>query len=57
MSYHLPTDTSADGEGFIATSDRGTEMLTHPARLVAHSGNFDNGRSVASRSSLIDRTR
>ena len=42
LAYNLPADTKRNGGGILMPVDQRMGVLTHPAWLVAHSGNFDN---------------
>lgn len=41
-AYNLPADTKRNGDVIRMPKDQRMGVLTHPAWLVAHSGNFDN---------------
>ncbi len=42
LAYNLPADTKRNGDPVTMPKDQRMGVLTHPAWLVAHSGNFDN---------------
>jgi hypothetical protein len=42
LAYNLPADTKRNGGSILMPEDQRMGVLTHPAWLVAHSGNFDN---------------
>jgi len=42
LAYNLPPDVKRSGEVIRMPRDQRMGVLTHPAWLVAHSGNFDN---------------
>jgi hypothetical protein len=42
LAYNLPADTKRNGSPILMPKDQRMGVLTHPAWLVAHSGNFDN---------------
>ncbi|MEK6234018.1 MAG: DUF1588 domain-containing protein [Planctomycetales bacterium] len=42
LAYNLPADTKRNGDVIKTPKDQRMGVLTHPAWLVAHSGNFDN---------------
>lgn len=42
LAYNLPADTKRNGGSIMMPKDQRMGVLTHPAWLVAHSGNFDN---------------